>query len=284
MNTNQCLKINEMINNADCIIVGAGAGLSVSGGLDYSSETFSKLYPELVERYKMTDWYSSSFYDFDTEEKKWSYWSKHINYSFIKPKEYQVYKDLFYLIKDKKYFIITTNVDGQFLKGKYSKNKIFEVQGSYGKIQCQNACHNSLYDNTNIVKEMLLSNDEFNINSELIPKCPVCGGPMDMNLRKDNLFIEDEHWQMSNDRYINFLKENIDKKILLIELGVGFNTPGIIRYPFENLVLNNDNIKLIRINDKFVEPYYNIKNRSLLIKGNCSDILNETIKLKNKKE
>lgn len=273
MNTNQCLKIKEMLNEADCVIIGAGAGLSASGGLDYSSETFLKLYPELASEYKMTDWYTSSFYEFDTEEEKWSYWAKHIDYSFIKQEQFQVYVDLFNLIKEKEYFVITTNVDGQFLKGNFDKNKIFEVQGSYGKIQCQNACHNTLYDNTKIVAKMLDTNEMFKIKTDLVPKCPLCGKMMEMNLRKDSLFVEDENWTLSNNNFSEFINKNSKKNLLLIELGVGFNTPGIIRYPFENLVSDNKNVKLIRINDKFIDLYRDITEKSVLVKDNCSDVL-----------
>lgn len=273
MNTNQCLKIKKIISESDCIVVGAGAGFSASGGLDYSPLTFKKLYPELVLKYNMTDWYTSSFYDFDDEAERWCYWAKHVDYSFIKPKQFSVYKDLYNIIKDKDYFIITTNVDGQFLKGNFNKEKIFEVQGSYGKIQCQKACHNKLYDNTEMVLDMLSTSDEYYIKNELVPKCPVCGGNMEMNLRKDNFFVEDETWDISNDRFVNFLKINSNKKILFIELGVGFNTPGIIRYPFENLVSKNKNFKLFRINDMYIDLYKDISDQCILIKGNCSDIL-----------
>lgn len=273
MNTEQCLRIKEMINQADCIIVGAGAGLSVSGGLDYSNETFSKLYPEFVSKYGMTDWYTSSFFEFDNEEERWNYWAKHIDYSFIKPKQYEVYKDLFNAIKDKEYFVITTNVDGQFLKGNFDEDRIFEVQGSYGKIQCQNACHNKLYDNTKLVGKMLISSESCRIKSELIPKCPICNGNMEMNLRKDNLFIEDEKWQYSNEKYEEFLNKNINKRLVLLELGVGFNTPGIIRYPFEKLVYNNQNIELIRINDKYIETVVDISDKVELVNDDCAEIL-----------
>lgn len=273
MNINQCLKIKEMIKEADCIIVGAGAGFSVSAGLDYSEETFAKLYPELVSKYKMTDWYTSSFYNFKTEEERWSYWAKHVDYSFIKPKQYQAYKDLFNLIKTKEYFVITTNVDGQFLKGGFSEDKVFQVQGSYGMIQCECACHNKLYDNTKLVEKMLLSDDECKIESNLIPKCPICECNMEMNLRKDNYFVEDENWEISNKKYEEFINKNIDKKMVLLELGVGFNTPGIIRYPFEKLVMNNSNIKLIRINDKYVETVFDINDKVELVKDDCGKIL-----------
>lgn len=129
MNTKNYLKIKELIKNADAIVIGAGAGLSASAGIDYSKESFKKNFKELISAYGMTDMYTSSFYNFKAEEERWSYWVKHINYSFILPKALDTYKNLFKIVKDKNYFVITTNVDGQFLKSGFDKNKVFEVQG-----------------------------------------------------------------------------------------------------------------------------------------------------------
>ncbi|MDO5556937.1 MAG: Sir2 family NAD-dependent protein deacetylase [Clostridia bacterium] len=269
MNIKNYLKAKEIINYADAILIGAGAGLSSSAGIDYSKETFKKNFPELVKTYGMTDMYTSSFYDFKTEEERWSYWAKHINYSFIEPKPLDAYKELLEIVKDKDYFVITTNVDGQFLKSGFNQNKVFEVQGSYGKMQCSVGCHNKLYDNTELVKRMLMSKDNLKVDSNLVPFCPVCGKSMEINIRKDAFFVEDENWNNLNDLYEKFINNNINKKLVLIELGVGYNTPSIIRFPFEQLAYKYDNITLIRVNDKYTDIAFELKNQAIVIKDDC---------------
>lgn len=278
MNTENYLWIKKLIQNADVILIGAGAGLSASAGIDYSEESFQKNFPELVATYGMRDMYTSSFYEFDTEEERWSYWAKHINYSLIAPPPLKAYKDLFKIIKDKNYFVITTNVDGQFEKAGFDHNKIFEVQGSYGKMQCSVGCHNKLYDDITLVKKMLESGDNLRVDSNLVPMCPICQKKMEINIRKDSFFVEDDHWHKLNRFYEKFIHDNIDKKLVLLELGVGFNTPGIIRFPFEQLVYTHDNITLIRINDKYSDISYELKNQVICIKGDCSSFISNILK------
>jgi NAD-dependent SIR2 family protein deacetylase len=183
------------------------------------------------------------------------------------------YQKLYDLVKDKNYFVITTNVDRQFIKSGFDSKKVFEVQGSLTKIQCARACHNKLYDDTKMVKDMLQENKVNKIPTNLIPKCPVCGGKMEVNLRKDFFFVEDDYWEEHNDAYVKFLKSYQDKKILFLELGVGFNTPGIIRYPFEELTKKYPKAFLIRMNDSEAGVPFDIKSKSLEIKGDINKIL-----------
>lgn len=272
------LTINKCIKDADAILIGAGAGLSSSGGLDYSNESFKKNFPKLVSAYGMTDMYTSSFYEFDSEEERWSYWAKHIDYSFISPPVFKVYKDLYKLVRDKNYFVITTNVDGQFEKAGFDKERVFEVQGSYGKMQCSVSCHNKLYDDTKLVKEMLKSKDNLRIDSELVPKCPVCGSNMEINIRKDAFFVEDDNWEKLSCEYEKFIDDNKNKKLVLLELGVGFNTPGIIRFPFEKLAYDNDNITLIRVNDKYSDMAFELTGRAFSVKEDCSSFIANLLK------
>lgn len=261
-------KIKNLIKQADAIIIGAGAGLSTSAGIDYGEENFKDNFPELVKKYGMSDMYTSSFYHFNTEEERWSYWAKHINYLYnVNAKE--VYKDLFNLVKNKNYFVITTNVDGQFLKAGFDRNKVFEVQGSLNKIQCAVSCHNKLYDDLEMVNKMLKEDKDCKVPTRLVPICPVCKGKMEVNLRKDAFFVEDNNWHRLNNNYEKFIRENKDKKLLLIELGVGFNTPGIIRFPFERMVLDYERTMLIRVNDKYSDLAFEIYDKAWLIKDDC---------------
>lgn len=270
MNTKKCLQIKKLINEADAIIIGAGAGLSASAGLDYSPSSFKKNFPELIKAYGMTDMYTSSFYEFNSPEERWSYWAKHINYSYISKPSFKTYQNLLKIVQDKEYFVITTNVDGQFLKAGLNPKKVFEVQGSYNKIQCSVACHSKTYDNTNLVKQMLLSKNNLKVPHNLVPYCPICGQEMTINIRKDDYFVEDQHWHNLNQTYENFLNNHLNKKIVLLELGVGFNTPGIIRFPFEQLASTYKNITLIRINNTSLETFYELKNNFISLKEDCS--------------
>ena len=220
--------------------------------------------------------YTSSFYQFQTEEERWSYWAKHINYLYnVDAKE--VCMKLYELLKDKNYFVITTNVDGQFLKAGFAEDKVFEVQGSLSKIQCSVGCHNKLYDDLDLVKEMIKKDHDCKVPTELVPICPVCHEKMEVNLRKDAFFVEDEHWDKLNDNYENFIKQNKNKKLLLIELGVGFNTPSIIRFPFENMTLKFKDTTLIRVNDKYSDLVYEIQDKSILINDDCANFISELL-------
>lgn len=273
------IKIKEWINESDAIIIGAGAGLSDAAGIHYSGDKFEHDFKSFIEKYHIKDLYTSSFYPFKTEEEKWAYWSKHIYFSYYERKHTELYKNLFNLVKDKNYFVITTNTDGQFINNGFDKNKVFEIQGSYSKLQCSIPCHNKLYDNEQLVIDMLDNiDDDLKIPSKLVPKCPVCGHTMSVNLRCDDTFVEDENWNILKNNYEDFLKNNSEKKVLLLEFGVGFNTPGIIRFPFEQMTFTHDNFKLIRFNDKYSMIPKEIKDRSISV----SDSIGEVIELINK--
>ncbi len=266
------LKIKRIIKDADAIVIGAGAGLSTSAGINYGTKNFKENFPELVKKYNMTDMYTSSFYEFKTEEERWSYLAKHINYLYnVKAKA--VYKNLYDLVKDKNYFVITTNVDGQFLKAGFDEKKVFETQGSLSKMQCSKACHNKLYDDLRLVNEMLKEDKDCKIPSRLVPYCPRCGEKMDVNLRKDEYFVEDDAWHRLNDAYKKFINDNKDKNMVFLELGVGFNTPGIIRLPFEEMTLNFKGAYLIRVNDKYTDAVFELKDKAILIKEDCGKFI-----------
>lgn len=267
-------KIKQLIDNADAIIIGAGAGLSTAAGINYGEKHFQENFPELVKKYGMTDMYTSSFYDFKTEEERWSYWAKHIDYLY-NVKATETYKNLFKLVQNKNYFVITTNVDGQFLKTGFDKEKVFEVQGSLSKIQCAKACHHKLYDDLKLVAKMLKEEKDCKIPAHLVPSCPVCHGKMEVNLRKDEYFVEDNYWHNHSQAYENFVDENKDKNLVLLELGVGFNTPSIIRFPFEQMALNFKHTTLIRINDKYIKTAFDLKDKAILINDDCNNFLNK---------
>lgn len=246
------------IRNTDCVIIGAGAGASTAAGIQYGGKRFTDNFAEFIKKYGeyyMTDMYAAGFYPYPSEEAKWGYWSKHALMNRFDPPALPLYTELYDIVKNKEYFVLTTNVDHQFYKAGFDEKRIFATQGDYGKIQCQKACHSKTYDAKDLFRKMDKARRDCLIPSELVPKCPVCGGNMAMNLRCDNYFVEDEAWHEAADRYAGFLEQHKDKKVVLLELGVGFNTPIIIRFPFEKMVRENSSYSLIRLNmDEAVVP------------------------------
>ena len=240
--------IREKLLEAEAVVIGAGAGLSTAAGLTYSGERFENLFGDFIRKYHMTDMYSAGFYPFLTEEEKWAYWSRHIFYNRYGQPAGKAYLDLFKLMQGKNYFVITTNVDYQFYLAGFEPERIFAVQGDYGKFQCAKACHEKLYDNESQVRAMVREQKGCRIPGGLVPQCPVCKGRMEVNLRCDQYFVEDEAWHLASDRYKRFLEENREKKTVFLELGVGFNTPGIIKYPFWQMTAGRENSEYICIN------------------------------------
>ena len=241
-------KAKKAIDEANYIVIGAGAGLSAAAGIEYSGKRFTDNFKDFIEKYSMTDMYSSGFYPFKTSEEKWAYWAKHIYLNRFQVGKTNLYQKLLKLVQNKDYFVITTNVEHQFWINDFEDERIFATQGDYGFLQCGEACHDKLYYDEDLVREMVEKTVDCKIPSDLIPMCPVCGAEMETNLRKDNLFVQDDKWYEANERYTNFLSKIGDDKVVFLELGVGFNTPSIIKYPFEQWTYDNDDATLIRIN------------------------------------
>lgn len=248
----------NLIKEADYILIGAGAGLSTAAGLTMGGFRFTENFTDFIEKYGgpyMGDMYSAGFYPFPTEEAKWGYWSKNGMVNRVLPGVLPLYKNVYRLVKNKKYFVFTTNVDHQFFLSGFDEKKVFATQGDYGLIQCQKGCHTKTYDAVEMFKQMDQARKDCLVPSYMVPKCPVCGGPMEMNLRCDQHFVEDEAWHEAEKRFGEYLSECADKKTVLLELGAGFNTPTIIRFPFEKLVWEHPNMSLIRLNlDEAVVP------------------------------
>ena len=264
--------IRKLIEQADCILIGAGAGLSTSAGIDYAGDEFKKEFAPFIKKYGFTDLYTASFYEFETEEEKWAYFAKHIKFADTGRKATPLYKNIYELVKNKSYFVITTNVDDQFEKAGF----VFATQGSYSKLQCSKACHNKLYDNTELVNRMIEETDcNLKIPTNLVPICPVCKERMDVNLRKDAYFVQDENWYKQSKAYEDFVNNAKDKKVILLELGVGFNTPIIIRFPFEQMTMQNKNWNLVRINKDNVMTWNDIEEKSILIQEDIANIINK---------
>ena len=284
----EIIKLHEILDSAECVVIGAGAGLSASAGFSYSGERFKKYFSDFEAKYHFHDMYSGGFADFSSLEENWAYWSRFIYINRYMNAPLPVYEKLSELVRGKDYFVITTNVDHCFQKAGFDKKRLFYTQGDYGLFQCCVPCHKKTYDNEEIVKKMLISQGfgfkdsenkkdgeiifpenplKMEIPSELVPHCPVCGKPMSMNLRCDGTFVEDDGWHEATIRYQDFLEKHKNARTLFLELGVGGNTPGIIKYPFWNLVHQNKNAFYASLNMEKEEIPIEIKARSVLIKG-----------------
>ena len=265
-------KAKKAIDEADYIIIGAGAGLSTAAGVEYTGERFEKYFKDFIAEYGFTDMYSSGFYPFKSQEEKWAYWARHVFANRYDVGKTDVYQKLLKLVENKDYFVLTTNVEHQFWINGFEDDRIFATQGDYGLLQCEKGCHDKLYPNRDQVFEWVDKTENFRIPSDLVPKCPVCGGNMDLNLRKDSYFVEDAKWHEMNGNYSSFLNK-IDGKFVFLEIGVGFNTPGIIRYPFEQMTYNNDDATLIRLNLDYPQAIPENKDKTISFDENVEEIL-----------
>lgn len=256
-------RIKQVIENADTIVIGAGAGLSTAAGFTYSGERFDKYFKDFKDKYHFTNMYAGGFYPYETFEEYWAFWSRYIYINRYMDAPKKTYEQLFEMVKDKDYFVLTTNVDHCFQKAGFDKKRLFYTQGDYGLFQCSKPCCNETYDNEKIVTDMVkaqgytISDDgslkiestpKMSVPTKLIPRCPYCGKPMSMNLRADDTFVEDEGWHAAAERYDNFIRTRASHKIVFLELGVGYNTPVIIKYPFWRMTQNNPDATYICIN------------------------------------
>lgn len=225
-------RLKNEIETADAIVIGAGSGLSTAAGFTYSGERFEKYFSDFIEKYQFRDMYSGGFYPFESLEEHWAYWSRYIYINHYMDVDNGTYKGFFKLVKDKDYFVLTTNVDHQFQKAGFDKHRLFYTQGDYGLFQCSQPCCQETYDNEACIQDMLKTQKNMRIPTELIPHCPKCGKPMTMNLRADDTFVQDKGWYRAAERYEEFLRRHKNLHILFLELGVGYNTPAIIKYSF----------------------------------------------------
>jgi NAD-dependent SIR2 family protein deacetylase len=284
--------LREALQAADAVIIGAGAGLSTSAGFRYTGERFHTYFQDFAECYGFSDMYSGGFYPYKTLEEHWGYWSRYIYVNRYMDPPKTVYNDLFALVQDKDYFVLTTNVDHCFQKAGFDGHRLFYTQGDYGLFQCSEPCHRDTYDNKEMVREMVLSQGftiapdgtlvlpegvtpKRTVPSELVPRCPNCGKPMSMNLRADNTFVEDEGWHLHADYYAEFLRRHESLSILFLELGVGYNTPGIIKYPFWQMTDRNPKATFCSINAAQPEVPKEIAKRSICICGDIGAVLSK---------
>ncbi len=286
-------KLKIVLKEADAVLIGAGSGLSTSAGFVYEGKRFEKYFPDFIEEYGLRDMYSGGFAVYDLPpEKMWAYWSRYVYINRYMDPPKPVYSKLYDLVKEKDHFVLTTNVDHCFQKAGFDKNRIFYTQGDYGLFQCSKPCHRKTYDNEEAIRKMILSQGftiredgdlsvaegmqlKMEVPKELIPVCPVCGEPMMMNLRADDRFVQDEGWDRAAERYYEFLRRHQGLKVLLLECGVGGNTPGIIKYPFWKMTHEEPGFTYACLNYSEAFAPDQIAARSICIKGDIGQILKD---------
>ncbi len=266
-------RLKNAIHDADAIVIGAGAGLSTAAGFTYSGERFEQYFSDFIQKYHFRDMYTGGFYPFRTPEELWAYWSRYIFINRYMDPPKPVYRKLLDLVKNKDYFVLTTNVDHCFQKAGFEKERLFYTQGDYGLFQCSTPCHRRTYDNEEIILRMVAEQKDMRIPSELVPRCPKCGEPMAMNLRSDDTFVEDLGWNEAASRYVNFMQTHANKKLLLLELGVGSNTPAIIKYPFWKLTAQNPNATYVCVNFGEAECPKQIEDRAIVVNADIGDVI-----------
>lgn len=269
----QIRQLNETLQSVDAIVIGAGAGLSTSAGLTYSGERFFRYFADFHEKYGIADMYSGGFYPFRTLEEYWAWWSRHIFYNRYVAPPNPVYSELYELVRNRNCFVLTTNVDHCFQRAGFDKKRLFYTQGDYGLFQCSVPCHDKTYDNEVLVRRMVDEQKDMKIPTELIPCCPVCGKPMTVNLRCDDTFVEDDGWHEACRNYEQFLQENAGRRILFLELGVGMNTPVIIKYPFWKMTAENPNALYACINRETPYVPEKIRDRSICITSDIAPVV-----------
>ncbi len=284
-------KLREALAHADAVIIGAGAGLSTSAGFVYTGERFDRYFQDFSEKYHFSDMYSGGFYPYHTLEEHWAYWSRYIYINRYMDAPNPVYDRLFELVRDKDYFVLTTNVDHCFQKAGFDKRRLFYTQGDYGLFQCSSPCHRMTYENGDAVRKMVEAQGymidgngvlilpegitpEMAVPTELVPYCPKCGRPMSVNLRADNTFVEDEGWHRASERYADFLRRHQNMKVLFLEAAVGFNTPAIVKYSFWRMVSEWKDAVYACLN--YGEAYAPdaIRKKSICISGDIGEVLN----------
>lgn len=266
-------KLQNFLQYADSVLVGAGAGLSTSAGYTYTGERFWRYFADFGRRYHFQNMYEGGFYPYPSPEEYWAYWSRYIFINRYMPPPENTYETLLDLIRGKDYFVLTTNVDHMFQRAGFDKKRLFYTQGDYGLLQCTLPCHRKTYENETLIRQMVQEQQNMKVPSALIPYCPLCGRPMRPNLREDSSFVQDDGWESAAGRYTAFLQNHQNARILYLELGVGFNTPAIIKYPFWQFTQNNPLARYVCINQGSESCPEELAQRSICLDADIDGVL-----------
>lgn len=284
------IRLSEEMRAADAVMIGAGAGMSTAAGFVYTGERFKRYFGDFGEKYRFTDMYSGGFYPYKTQEEFWAYWSRYIWINRYMDPPTPLYSRVHELVRGKDYFVLTTNVDHCFQKGGFDKSRMFYTQGDYGLFQCSKPCSQVTWDNEEIIRKMVLAQGyaigagnslippegeppHMSVPTELLPKCPNCGRPLTTNLRSDDRFVEDAGWHAAAERYAAFTQAHAGDRVLYLEIGVGFNTPGIVKYNFWQRVYQNPKATYACLNYDQARAPKEIEDRSICIEGDANAVV-----------
>lgn len=271
--TDSVQKLKRALDSADAVVIGAGSGLSTAAGFVYDGEQFYRYFSDFAKKYGIRDMYSGGFYPFASPEEFWAYWSRYILVNrYMDPPE-PVYEKLLELVWDKDYFVLTTNVDHCFQKAGFKKDRLFYTQGDYGLFQCSGPCCRETFDNEAAIRQMAERQRDMRVPAELLPVCPHCGRPLTMNLRSDGKFVEDAGWHAAAARYERFLRSRRGRRVLFWELGVGGNTPGIIKYPFWRMTAEDPDAVYACVNRSRAIAPREIESRSVCVAADIKQTL-----------
>ncbi len=268
-------KLSYFINNTDALLIGAGAGLSTSAGYKYDGERFYNNFSDFINKYGFKDMYSAGFYNFSSLEEYWAYWSRYIYINRYIYDNNIVYDKLVSMIKNKNYFVLTTNVDHKFQQAGIDKTRLFYTQGDYGLLQCSKPCNQNTYDNKDMIINMVNNQHNMKVPSELVPYCSLCKSPLLPNLRADNTFVMDNGWYQAQSRYSSFIKQYSSSKITLLELGVGYNSPAVIKYPFWQMAYSNENSIYVSVNLYEAACPKELIDRSICFNNDIGEVLSD---------
>lgn len=270
-------RLKKVLDDCDAVVIGAGAGLSSAAGFMYSGERFNKYFSDFKVKYGFDDMYYGGFYPYRTQEEFWAYWSRYIYINRYMEMPSDLYYKLYDLVKDKDYFVITTNVDHCYQKAGFDKKRLFYTQGDYGLFQCSTPCCQETFDNEEIIKAMYEQQKDMKIPSDLIPKCPHCGRPLTTNLRCDDKFVQDNGWYKASERYSDFIRRHKDLNVLYLEIGVGYNTPVIIKYPFWQMTAQNPKSIYACINKGDADCPKELEGQSICIDADIAEVINHIL-------
>ena len=276
----QLERLKKALDAADAVVIGAGAGLSASAGFVYSGERFTRNFADFAAKYGFQAMYSGGFYPYPSQEELWAYWSRYIYINRYQDAPKPVYAHLLQLMQDKDYFVLTTNVDHCFQKAGFDKKRLFYTQGDYGLFQCSEPCCQETWDNEDVVRAMYAQQRDMRVPTALLPVCPHCGKPLSMNLRADDTFVEDAGWHAAAERYAQFLRTRAGQRMLFLELGVGCNTPVIIKYPFWQMTAQNPEATYACLNLSEAVSPREISHRAICLDGDIGQRLEELLGMK----
>ena len=273
-------RLHQAIEQSDAVLIGAGAGLSASAGFSYKGERFERYFKDFASKYGFHDMYVGGFFPYPTAEEYWAYWSRYIMVNRYMDAPKPVYQALLSLVQKKDYFVLTTNVDHCFQKAGFDKSRLFYTQGDYGLFQCSAPCCQKTWDNEEVIRRMAEEQKDMRVPTSLIPLCPRCGKPMTMNLRSDDTFVQDDGWYQAAGQYKRFLLRHQKGRILYLELGVGYNTPGIIKYPFWKMALQNPEAVYACVNrgQAFVPGEF--RQNALCLDDDIGSVLNNLLRMR----